>query len=359
MAATALCMSAYSQKSFTIKGKVEVMTTDTITLYKIVNNKEIPWLKSKMTDGEFTFSGKIETTELCLIRLGNFKFPIKYFFLDKGITNYTCSYDREKNRPLVPTIEGTTTQNKLNSYENGKKEIYEKIIELNAKQHNASLTPNQVSQIESQKDSLYSQMNSYNEKCIIAYADCAVSPYIIKTEYLFSISFAKLKEYLNLYSQELKRMTIVKEIEEYGERLKRVDVGADAPNIRMTTLNGEEFELASLKGKVYLIDFWASWCGPCRKENPNMVKIYNDYHAKGLEMVGISLDKSIAPWKAAIEKDGLRWIHISDLKYWQSEAAQLYVISSVPNTVLVDKDGKIVARGLHGEELRKAIEKYL
>lgn len=128
-------------------------------------------------------------------------------------------------------------------------------------------------------------------------------------------------------------------------------VGAVAPEINLATPEGNNLALSSLRGKFVLIDFWASWCGPCRKENPFNVALYNQYKSKGFEIYGVSLDQDPARWKAAIEKDGLIWKHVSDLKGWSSAAGQLYGIRSIPSTVLLDPSGKIIAKNLRGEEL--------
>ena len=141
--------------------------------------------------------------------------------------------------------------------------------------------------------------------------------------------------------------------------MEGINIGNKAPELKFQNPQGKELALSSLKGKIVLVDFWASWCGPCRKENPNMVKLYNELHPKGMEMIGISLDKEYDKWKAAIEKDGLTWTHISDLLYWDNKAAKLFMISAVPTTIVIDRNGKIAARGLHGEALRQAVEKQL
>ena len=109
--------------------------------------------------------------------------------------------------------------------------------------------------------------------------------------------------------------------------------------------------LSSLRGKVVLIDFWASWCGPCRKENPNVVRIYSKYKAKGFEIYGVSLDKDMNAWKEAIAADGIGWVQVSDLKYWGSAAAKLYGVQGIPQTFLLDKNGIIAARDLRGAAL--------
>jgi thiol-disulfide isomerase/thioredoxin len=114
-----------------------------------------------------------------------------------------------------------------------------------------------------------------------------------------------------------------------------------------------------LRGKVVLIDFWASWCGPCHKENPNVVKMYNRFKNEGFEIYGVSLDRDRAAWLKAIETDGLQWLHVSDLKFWQSEAAQAYSVQAIPATYLIGKDGNILAKNLRGKALESKVEEVL
>ena len=137
----------------------------------------------------------------------------------------------------------------------------------------------------------------------------------------------------------------------------KLAVGALAPEITLTSPQGEFLSLSSLKGKVVLLDFWASWCRPCRAENPNVVRMYNKYAEKGFEIFSVSLDKSHEAWVKAIENDGLVWEnHVSDLRFWQSEAAATYDVKGIPATFLLDKEGKIVAKNLRGEALEAKLD---
>ena len=144
----------------------------------------------------------------------------------------------------------------------------------------------------------------------------------------------------------------------YQEEAKLM-VGGEAPEINLPQPDGTNLALSSLRGKYVLIDFWASWCGPCRKENPYNVEMYKRFKDKGFEIYGVSLDQDPTRWKGAIEKDGLTWRHVSDLKGWSSSAGQTYNIHSIPSTVLVDPSGKIVAKGLRGEELNAKLQELL
>jgi thiol-disulfide isomerase/thioredoxin len=147
------------------------------------------------------------------------------------------------------------------------------------------------------------------------------------------------------------------------EELKRLSavapVGAPAPEIRQATPQGKELALSDLRGKVVLIDFWASWCRPCRVENPRLKEVYAKYKDQGFEILGVSLDRDHNAWVKAIQDDGLPWKHVSDLRYWQNAAALEYAVSSIPHGVLVDREGQIIARGVRAGQLDQLLAQAL
>jgi peroxiredoxin len=173
---------------------------------------------------------------------------------------------------------------------------------------------------------------------------------LLSTEEYFSYH-QKLSDGLKTYSYN----TYVSDYIKKTDNVKKLSLGSPAPEIALKDPEGKVIKLSSLKGQYVLIDFWASWCKPCRMENPNNVKLYEKYHDKGFEIYGVSLDKTKEAWVKAIEDDQLKWIHVSDLQFWQSEGAQTYNVQGIPHTVLLDKEGKIMAVGLRGETLKKKL----
>ena len=164
--------------------------------------------------------------------------------------------------------------------------------------------------------------------------------------------FVKLDKELNtLYPKSL----YVKNFHVRVVQMSRLAIGSEAPQILLNNPAGETIALSSLRGKIVLIDFWASWCKPCRFENPKVVQIYNEYKDKGFEIYGVSLDRQKGAWIKAIQQDGLEWIHVSDLGFWNSAPVKIYDISSIPQTYLIDRDGKIIAKGLRAPELKKKL----
>lgn len=140
------------------------------------------------------------------------------------------------------------------------------------------------------------------------------------------------------------------------EEMEQVNVGGMAPNFKLTTPEGKELSLYDLRGHIVLLDFWASWCGPCLAEVPNLKAIYEKYHAKGLEILGVSLDEKEAAWKGAIERKGLTWRHVSSLKGWKCPVAGRFKVTGIPRMYIIDAQGKIIAQDLRGEKLAKKMD---
>lgn len=236
--------------------------------------------------------------------------------------------------------------------------LYDKV-----RQYTQTLTqvgqPNKVQ--ESFSDRLLSQVpqGSRTHKCVLA---GIMNGYVQGKN---NVLFAKYGgQYLKLFGNQnpdvAKQLTQqLSQVQQQVNKAKMTAIGSIAPNFTQNQLDGTPLQLTELRGKVVLIDFWASWCGPCRKANPEVVALYNKYKDQNFEILGVSLDRNKGAWEAAIQKDNLTWYHVSDLKSWQNAVAQLYGVRSVPQTFLIDENGKIIAHNLKGPALEAAIKKAL
>ena len=177
--------------------------------------------------------------------------------------------------------------------------------------------------------------------------------------YLTTFGKKETKELFDLFSEENKLSKYGKIISSYLEIKEQAEIGGQFIDFEMVDKNGELQKLSDLKGKIIFLDFWASWCAPCRKENPNLVKTYEKFKPKGFEIFAVSLDENKENWIKAIEKDKLNWYHVNDLKGNGNKASLIYGVEGIPDSFLIDQNGIIVARDLRGKELDKKLTKLM
>jgi len=275
------------------------------------------------------------------------------------VENSSYSLGGTLEEPEIKT--DSKAQNDLNAYNEKIRPITEKMTELVAELRKGP-DPENPQKSDSLREAYY---ELYDKQRTID------SVYIGENPSSFASVLALRGIFYTLDNEELEAAltrldTPLQEMEEYKymngklERMKAVAIGQKYTDFGLETPEGEMLKVSDVhQGNVLLIDFWASWCAPCRRVNPVVVEIYNTYHEKGFDILGVSLDRDSASWVRAIADDHLIWNHISDLKYWNSEGAELYGVPAIPHSVLIDRNGIISAKNLESDELKEAIESLL
>lgn len=218
----------------------------------------------------------------------------------------------------------------------------------------------QGSALQDQFDDYRSQRNVKIDEFIKANPSSLVSAYVLYRFYSYRLSPEEIRSNVQLLDPALRQTPYVKVLEDLSNTLEVVAVGKRAPDFQLADTEGNTVTFSDHLGKGYvLLDFWASWCGPCRRENPNIVAAYHQFKDKGFDIFAVSLDRNRDRWLAAIEQDGLHWTNVSDLLFWDSEPAKLYGVRAIPANVLVDSNGVIVAKNLRGEDLAETLADLL
>lgn len=342
-------------KGFVISGTIK-KTTDNSYIYLTHKYNNITNVDSTLVKGEkFVFKGKTSEPNMYWITLKKVENPQLIFFVDN--TNITVSATADSM--TYAKVKGGSTQEDYKAWLHIQTKFMETRMEL-IKQYNAYGQANDQTNAKRIMDTAMLLERAY-VKDIIGFIKkrplSCIGGYII---YSATFDWPKVPEYEEMYaalSEQVKKGKFGVLAEEKVNSVRGLTVGYPAMNFTLPDINGKNVSLNSYKGKYVLVDFWASWCGPCRGENPAVVAAYQKYKDKGFDILGVSLDQNKDKWKQAIEKDNLTWTHVSDLKGWQCEVAQKYGVTSIPFNVLLDKDGKILAKALRGPALEAELAK--
>jgi len=338
-------------KGFEVKGNVSGVADGKVEIVTM-SDDHTPIVSDSIRNGVFTLKGSVTEPTLYFIVMSNEQ-P-QYLYLENKPITITGSKADMKNIK----IEGSQSHTDFVEFN---KKFNPLIAELNGF---AALI--QRENDEKKKETLFKQYDS-----VVNLVNTEVGKFVSEKKssyvsaFLLSISAQVLgnpivmEQRFNMLSEEVRNSEMGKGLAKSIAYFKVGAVGTDALDFTQNDVNGKPVALSSLKGKYVLLDFWASWCKPCRLENPNVVKVYNKFKDKNFTVLGVSLDQSKDAWVKAIQADKLAWQHVSDLQQWNNAAAQMYHIQSIPGNFLIDPNGKIVARDLRGEDLEKKLCEFI
>ena len=350
VAASMTLAACNAQSGYKVTGTVEGMP-DGKAIIATVNGSSLDTLaKADVKNGSFEFTGNVsEPTGAYIMVIGQ-RGAIPFMLENANITVNAGQAGL--------TVTGSEGQKIYDQFMAINASAQQEAMKLQQEYQAANGDQAKIQAVQEAYAKLMTDAQAKETELIKANPDSYVSTFVIVSS-MGQMEYEQLKERYSLLGEKAKASAQGKAIAAQIAKLESTAIGQIAPNFTITTPEGESISLYDIKGKVKLIDFWASWCGPCRGENPHVVEIYKEYHPKGLEIFGVSLDNNKEAWVKAIADDGLVWKHGSDLKGWQSAPAQLYSVTGIPHTVLLDENNKIIAKNLRGDELKQKIAELL
>jgi peroxiredoxin len=352
-----ILISCSTKPHYTINGKIDGSDKMTFYLQKREDGKLVSIDSAVSEKGSFTLkNGAINYPQMVLLVAGNTRKRAS-FYIENSVINVKGNIDSL----FKATITGSKTQDEYNSLIKSNKVLSDNYTQITIK-HQAAVQSGDaanVSILEHQLDSIENEMKNLQKSFVQSNPASYVTPSILE-----SLSYAmepgEIESLLNGLDTSLVSLPQIKSLKERILVMKSVAIGQKAPDFTLNDVNGSPVALSSKIGsKLLLIDFWAAWCSPCRQENPNVVKVYNEFHKKGFDIFGVSLDREKDAWMKAIADDKLVWTHVSDLKYWNNAAARLYAVNSIPANFLLDESGKIIGKNLRGNDLYNKINEVL
>ncbi len=340
------CQSAKDE--FSIKGSIAGVETGKVYLQKIVDGRPQSIDTADVVDGKFTFKGKMEIPDIRILRLNEQDY-FAQLFLDNSSVKVIANKDSLRNTKIT----GSATQDVFQVYLTELERLNKQVSDLQQKYQAAMSSGNtdEAKKTEIDYTAMIDNMKVFTKNFVKEHNSSVVAAYITLVQLAPQLEVSELDSIVAKFPAEINSSEYVTKLKEMSDGMKKTAIGAVAPDFTMNDPAGKPVQLSSLRGKVVMIDFWASWCKPCRQENPNVVKLYQKYNSKGFEIIGVSLDRTNEEWVKAIQDDQLSWVHVSDLQFWQNAAARLYSVNSIPQTYLLDKEGKIIAKGLRSEQL--------
>lgn len=328
-----------------------------ISLMKNVGGRMVNMNSAIVRNGVFKMEGKaIEYPEMVFLTTPVVSERASFYLENAEVTIKGSLDSLEKLK-----VTGSKTQNEYSAYLTAV-DVFKGDFESNVKDMQSATQSKDRSrevQIKKEIDAILSEVNAIRKDFVKKNLQSYVTPAILQG-LVRTMTPAEIESIIFALDPGVAKTAISLEIKSWVETIKAVDIGKKAPDFTMNDVSGIPVSLSSKIGtKLLLIDFWAAWCGPCRAENPNLVKVFKKFKSEGFDVLGVSLDRNKQEWINAIAKDQLTWTQVSDLQYTNSETAKLYAVNSIPANFLLDHNGIIIAKNIRGESLYKKVKELL
>lgn len=355
--AGAIITSCSSEPRYVISGKIEGADSVTFILQKREAGSTVTIDSAFSLDGSFKMKGgSVNYPEMVMLSTSDSRMRTTFY-----LENSKISITGKLDSLFAAKVTGSKTQDEYQGFVDSNKELTDQYSVLineyqTARQNDDSV---RISEIEKQAGDLQDQMTELKKSFIRNNPASFASPSLL-TSLSYQMEADEIESFINVMDTAVQNTALITDLKIRVEAMKKVAVGQKAPDFTMNDPDGNAVTLYSKLGpRALLLDFWAAWCGPCRLENPNVVKAYKQFAKKGFDVFGVSLDHSRDAWLKAIEDDKLTWTHVSDLQRWDNAAARMYAVSSIPASFLLDENGIIVAKNLRGEDLLAKVKEMV
>jgi peroxiredoxin len=354
---TGLLTACSNEPHYVVKGKIAGSGNITFLLQKREGGKVITIDSALSNKGSFTIrGGAVDYPQMIQLVAGSTRKATSFYLENSEIT-----IEGKLDSLYNAKITGSKTQDEYKAFIHSNKplsESYSKTyIEYQAASHAGDKI--KVAVFEKQIDSIQTEMKNLQKDFVKNNPASFVSPSILGS-LCYTMEAEEIESMINAMDSVVAAIPQVTKLKERVALMKTVAIGQKAPDFTMNDVNGKPVSLSSKIGsRLLLIDFWAAWCSPCRQENPNVVKIYNEFHKKGFDVIGVSLDRKKEEWVKAIADDKLSWTHVSDLSLGNNDAAKMYAVNTIPCNFLLDETGTIIGRNLIGADLYNKVNEVL